>query len=150
MSLESDIRILKSVPFFASFGDEHLRLLAFGGENRRYAPGQPLFRLGDNADGGIVVLSGEVTLITRAETQGGETVVAGTLLGQRALLARTKRSHSAVAAKPVETILIRRTLFLRMLSEFPELANRLYQEMSSELRELTLRASSIIGPVEEG
>jgi CRP-like cAMP-binding protein len=142
MSLETDIAVLRQVPFFASFGDEHLRLLAFGGENRRYRPGQALFSIGDTSDGGMVVLTGEVVLL--AEDGQSQTFAAGSLFGQRALLARTKRYERAVAGSDCEVLMIRRTLFLRMLAEFPDLAARLHEEMSAELQALTDDAGVIV------
>lgn len=144
MSLESDIRILRQVPFFASFGDDHLRLLAFGGENRRFRAGQHLFRTGDNSDGGLVILSGEVRVPEDRGAGEGQLFGPATLFGQRSLLARNQRHHSAVAQGEVDAILIRRTLFVRMLSEFPDLADRLYREMSADLRALTDQAALLV------
>ena len=144
MSLESDIRILRQVPFFARFGEDHLRLLAFGGENRRFRAGDVLFRAGDHADGGLVVLAGEVRVPEDRGGGAGQLYGAATLFGQRALLARTTRRHGAVAETDAETILIRRTLFVRMLGEFPDLAARLQAEMSAELRALTEQAAALV------
>ncbi|MEM6383300.1 MAG: cyclic nucleotide-binding domain-containing protein [Pseudomonadota bacterium] len=144
MSLESDIRVLRQVPFLSGFGDEHLRLLAFGGENRRYRTGQAIFRQGESADGGMVVLHGQVRIpATRdgSDDESGDVYSTGTLFGQRALLARSVRSHSAIADTSVEALLIRRTLFRRVLTEFPDLAGQLHAQLSAELNDLTERAA---------
>ena len=144
MSLASDIAVLRRVPFFERFDDEHLRLLAFGGENLRHGEGDVLFRVGDATDGGHVILSGQIRLTRDAQDDPGERFKVATLLGQRALLVPTVRRHTAIAATRCETLLIRRSLFVRMLSEFPNLAAELHAEMADELRLLTDRASSVV------
>ncbi|MBV6658920.1 MAG: Crp/Fnr family transcriptional regulator [Devosiaceae bacterium] len=145
MSLESDIRVLRQVPFLKPFEEEHLRLLAFGGENRRYRKGQPLFSEGEPAEGGLVIIRGDVRVPNRSRDEEGDVFSTGTLFGQRALLTRKPRSHSAIAVSDVEAVLIRRTLFVRVLSEFPPLAERLYAQMSAELRGLTEQAGVLVG-----
>lgn len=145
MSLENDIAVLRQVPFFARFGDEHLRLLAFGGENRRFRAGQTLYRRGDPSDGGMVVLAGQIGLSSGERDDGVETFAVASLFGQRALLARTKRHDTATALEDCEVLMIRRTLFMRMLSEFPDLAADLYETMSQDLQDLVDRASHLVG-----
>lgn len=149
MSLASDITVLKRVPFFERFGDEHLRLLAFGGENQTYQADDVLFRVGDETEGGLVILTGQVRLTTREDEEEGERFKAGSLLGQRALLAPTKRRNNAFAVSRVEVMLIRRALFKRMLAEFPDLAAQLYAEMADELRTLTGRAAVVVSGREQ-
>ncbi|MFK7791068.1 MAG: cyclic nucleotide-binding domain-containing protein [Devosiaceae bacterium] len=147
MSLASDMAVLRRVPFFERFGDDHLRLLAFGGENMRFKANDTLFSSGDATEGGLVILSGQVLLTTarQKDDDDGERFKVGTLLGQRALLAETKRRHTATAVTGVEVMSIRRALFKRMLSEYPDLATQLYASMSSELLSLTAQASVVVG-----
>lgn len=144
MSLNTDIEVLRRVPFFARFGEEHLRLLAFGGENKSYAAGQTLFRAGDLSDGGLVVLSGKIVLSSGEHDDPGIPYETASLFGQRALLAATKRRQTATAEVDSEVMTIRRTLFVRMLAEFPDLARKLHQDMSTELRQLTDEASALV------
>ncbi|MEM1285564.1 MAG: Crp/Fnr family transcriptional regulator [Pseudomonadota bacterium] len=145
MSLASDIAVLRRVPFFESFGDEHLRLLAFGGENIKYKTDDVLFHIGDATDGGLVILSGQISLSKDGVADDGERFKVGSLIGQRALLTPTKRRATAVAVSPVEVMLVRRSLFLRMLSEYPDLAARLHEQMSAELHRLTDQAVAVVG-----
>ena len=119
-------------------------MLAFGSENQRFQPNDVLFRIGDNSDGGLVILSGEVVLSDGRDNSQAERLRAGTLLGQRALLAPTTRRHNALALSNVEALLIRRAVFVRMLAEFPDLAAQIYAEMSNELHALTEQASAVI------
>lgn len=150
MSLASDMALLRRVPFFERFGDEQLRLLAFGGENQRFQSNDVLFRVGDQTDGGLVILSGEIILSNGRTDNQGERFRAATLLGQRALLAPTTRRHNAVALSSVEVLLIRRSVFVRMLAEFPDLAAQIYADMSDELRSLTGKAAAVVGGTGSG
>lgn len=144
MSLNTDIEVLRRVPFFSRFGEEHLRLLAFGGENKTYAADQTLFRAGDPSEGGLVVLSGKIILSTGEHDDTGTPYETASLFGQRALLAATTRRQTATAQVDSEVMMIRRTLFVRMLAEFPDLAQKLHQDMSMELRQLTDEASALV------
>jgi CRP-like cAMP-binding protein len=60
------------------------------------------------------------------------------------LLASTQRRQTATAEIDSEVMLIRRTLFVRMLAEFPDLAQKLHEDMSMELRQLTDEASALV------
>ena len=61
----NDIETLSSVPLFAAFEREALRLVAFSAESRIYRAGDVVFRKGEPSDGGYVVMSGTVALERR-------------------------------------------------------------------------------------
>jgi CRP-like cAMP-binding protein len=134
MSLESDIRLLQTSPFFAALQPEALRLIAFAAETRNFRPGESLFRQGDVADGGYVVVSGEVTLQDgEGATKSDKTVGSGALIGELALLIPSTRPVTAVAQGTASAIKISRALFLRALEESPASARRLLTEMTLNL-----------------
>ncbi|KQT52035.1 cyclic nucleotide-binding protein [Aureimonas sp. Leaf454] len=139
MSLESDIAVLKRVPLFAELDGDQLRLLAFGAEHRRLRQGETLFRLGARADAGFVVIDGEIALTSgqpgRERTVGA--YGAGTVLGEMALLTETRRPVTATAASDCDVLRITRTLFRRMLEEYPEIAFSLHQRIAGELARMT-------------
>jgi CRP-like cAMP-binding protein len=136
MSLAQDIAILKRIPMFSDFQDDQLRLLAFSAESMDYAAGRRLFEQDERADGGLVITDGLVSLSTRAEKGFDEVdqVGPGTLLGESALLVETKRPCRAEAIEPVRIIRIRRALFKRMIAEYPELAQRLFDQRAAKFR----------------
>lgn len=135
MSLEQDIGVLQRVPLFAGLPTEALRLIAFSGEGRDFADGSILFREGDSAESGFVVMSGTVELIR--ERIKAKTVLAtlgpGDLIGELALIVPTNRPNKAQAAGPVRCHMIRRATFRRILEEFPDYAARLRAEMAARL-----------------
>lgn len=123
MPLEADVDRLSRVPLFSVMGPGALRLLAFAAESYPFASGDHLFSHGEAADGGYLIVSGLVELLTTNGSAGERRIVgAGVLLGEHALLAETLWSVSARAGKPTSTLKITRSIFLRALQEYPETA----------------------------
>jgi CRP-like cAMP-binding protein len=139
MSLESDIAVLKGVPLFAELDDGQLRLLAFGAEHRRLRKEETLFRLGARADAGFVLVAGEIALT--AGPPGHERAVGtfgpGTIFGEMALLTETRRPATAMATADCDVLRITRTLFRRMLEEYPDIAFALHQRLAEDLGRMT-------------
>ena len=144
MSLESDIKLLGTVSMLSDFTEDKLRLLAFSAESRDFRDGQRLYSAGDRADCAHVVSSGEVALFPPGEAdQPTEVVGRGALLGGLSLIVDGERTMTAVARGRVETILIRRPLFRRMLDEFPEIAAGLHRRLSVNVRDTTSRLMTV-------
>ncbi len=144
MSLETDIKLLGTVPMLSDFTEDKLRLLAFSAESREFRDGQRLYSAGDRADCAHIVSSGEVALFPPGDADSAAEVVGrGALLGGLALIVDGERTMTAVARGRVETILIRRPLFRRMLDEFPEIAAGLHRRLSANLRDTTSRLMTV-------
>ena len=144
MSLESDIKLLGTVSMLSDFTEDKLRLLAFSAESRDFRDGQRLYSAGDRADCAHVISSGEVALFPPGEAdQASEVVGCGALLGGLSLIVDGERTMTAVARGRVETILIRRPLFRRMLDEFPEIAAGLHRRLSANVRDTTSRLMTV-------
>lgn len=145
MALEDDIRILQRVRLLEGFTPEQLRLLAFGAESLRIRSGRDLYTEGAQADCAFVVSGGEVEFYREA---GGKRAVlgragAGSLLGEMALIAGGTRPTSAVAVSDVEVIRLNRSLFRRILEEYPELAATLHDRIAGEMNDLVARLEKI-------
>lgn len=130
---------------FEDLSSEQLRLLAFGAERLTVARGRELYREGQNAECGFVVAAGEIHLYR--ETPRGRVVVRpvtpGMLLGELALVTRTTRLTGAVAAEDSQVIRINRSLFLRMLEEYPETAAALHAKLTARLGEMLREIGSL-------
>jgi CRP-like cAMP-binding protein len=136
MALDDDIALLSRVPLFASLGGEPMRLLAFSAETRVLRAGDVLFKEGQAADSGYVVVEGSLILTS----SGGLTErVAGTgaLLGEIALIVETLRPATATAREPSTVLRIPRSLFRRVLNEFPEAALRVHEDFREKMRATT-------------
>jgi CRP-like cAMP-binding protein len=123
MALKRDIAILETVPLFTGMDRDALRLIAFAGETRVVRAGDVLFRRGEMSDGGYLVTSGAIALDS-ADDGSPATVVAttGALIGELALIIDTARPATAIAREPSSVLKIGRSVFRRVLDEFPELA----------------------------
>ena len=128
MSIEDDIAFFERVPTLRLLGRTALRILAIGAETRYVHDGESLFAAGDASDGGYVIQEGTFDLRSGSRS---DAVVAGpgTLLGELALLAATKRPATATAREPSTVIRISRSLFLRMLEGYPEAAIKLREQI---------------------
>ena len=95
MSIEDEITFLERLPMLRPLGSGALRSLAIAAETYSMQPGEVLFTAGEDADGAYILQQGSVTL---KPLQGPEAVAGpGTLLGESALLAETKRSATVTA-----------------------------------------------------
>ena len=135
MTLEGDIDILRRVPFFSGLPAEPLKLLAFSADARELADGSVLFRAGDPADEGHVVMEGRIELVR--ERDGGRQVLErlgpATLIGELALIVGTERPATAVASGRTRVLSIRRPLFRRMLTEYPDIAVAIRDQIAARL-----------------
>ncbi|WP_343312977.1 cyclic nucleotide-binding domain-containing protein [Brucella sp. BE17] len=135
MALDDDIQILGEVDLFGSLSPEQLRLLAFGAERLVLRSGRELFSEGQSADCAYIVVSGTITLFREVEDARAtvRTVGSGTILGEMALIAQANRLTSAVADVETEVIRISRSIFRRILEEYPEVAASLHNHISKSL-----------------
>lgn len=139
MSLEDDISLLRNVELFSDFEAEHLRLIAFGSQKMSFSEGHELFREGQSTDGGYVVVSGSIDLLS---FQGEKSELlskfqAGSLLGEMALISINKRIGTAVVSSDCELIKISRIMMHRILNEYPELAVSLQRKISQSVLSFT-------------
>lgn len=133
MGIEDDIAFFERVPTLRMLGRTALRILAIGAESRYVHDGEVLFNAGDASDCGFVIQEGTFSLETKT-TAGNEVVVGpGTLLGELALIAETKRPATATAREPSTVIRISRSLFLRMLEGYPEAAQLLRDQLAARI-----------------
>jgi CRP-like cAMP-binding protein len=100
-------------------------------------PGQRLFSKGDPGDTMYVVRSGAIRL-----GDGNyvfETVEAGGMFGEMALIDAAPRSASATAVSATEVIPVSQAQFLRMVQQTPYFAIRLARLLTKRLRAMNER-----------
>ncbi|WP_075997652.1 cyclic nucleotide-binding domain-containing protein [Salaquimonas pukyongi] len=136
MTLSDDIELLGRITLFDGFPAEQLRLLAFGSRRLMLRGGEVLFQEGDASDGGYVIVKGQLDLTVM--TGNRETILssqlAGSLVGEVALVTSNRRVTSAIARTNCELIFIPRELFLRMLREYPQLAASMHRRLADAVR----------------
>lgn len=146
MTLDEDMRILSGVELFRGFSREQLRLMAFGAETITLAAGRKLYAEGAPADCAFVVVQGEVALYR--EVGGTQHIISverrGAILGQFALIADGERLTGAVARTDAQVIRLGRTMFLKILEEYPELAELLHRRIAADLEAMLDRMSRVM------
>jgi CRP-like cAMP-binding protein len=150
MTIEDDIAFLEGIPLLRRLGGPALRILAIGAESYRVEPGQVLFVAGETADGAYIVQDGSFSL--QPDTGGAADVIAGpgTLLGESALMAETRRPATATARENSTVLRISRAMFLKMLEGYPDAAQRLREVIAARADEWTrdmenVRAALVAG-----
>jgi CRP-like cAMP-binding protein len=133
MSLQDDIIALERAPLFSEIGRDALRLLAFSADARRLSPGEFLFRKGARAEGAYVIAHGELDLLATDKIVLRQ-VGPGALIGETALIIEGERPFSARASSACEVIGISRSVFRRVLEEFPEIVSALQLRLGERLR----------------
>lgn len=134
MSLDDDFRRLSRIPLFSALEPEALRLIAFSAETRILRAGDVLFRRGDASDCGYIVLSGTIALDAAGDgSVAGQTVGRNGLVGELALIIDVARPATAVAREPSTVLRVPRSLFHRVLQEFPRSAERIRRNMTQRL-----------------
>lgn len=145
MGLQDDIDLLSHVGLFRDFGLEHLRLIAFGTERQVLKKGTRLFAEGDESEGGYVIVSGQVDIVLHRGDRDLvlESCSQAGLIGELALITGNRRVADAIAKTDCEILFIPRSLFHRLLSEYPDKAQMLHMRISQSVRELVQQMQDI-------
>ena len=145
MALDDHIRILSGVRLFTGFTQEQLRLLAFGAEAMTLPAGRKLYREDDDADSAYIVVRGKIRLFRENEGEPVEVGMAeaGSTLGEMALIADARRLTSAEAAVDTEVLRINRSMFRRILEEYPETAEALRDRIIEDLQALIRKIEAV-------
>jgi len=125
VSLARHMAVMRNAPFLRVLNEDPLKLLAFGSEPANLKPRQTLFEAGEEAGGAVLVLGGQLRLIS--ETAGAPTRVAsvGQLVDELALVVPVRRRSTGVAQTSCELLMLPRDRMLRILEEYPDAAEKL-------------------------
>lgn len=146
MALNDDIRLLSQVPLFKELDGDQLRLIAFGAERRSIGSGQELFRERSPAEAAFIVAKGrfELSVTDRHGTIKPEKVVGpGTLLSELALVTMVERKFTAIAIDDAEVLKISRTLFQRLLEEYPQVGRLIEARIRENISNLAKAAAAM-------
>lgn len=143
MSIEDDIAFIERVPTLRMLGRTALRILAIGAESRYVHEGEVLFNAGEPTDCGYVIQEGSFRLESDARSVGEVIAGPGTLLGELALIAETRRPATAKAREPSTVIRISRSLFLKMLEGYPEAAVILREQIAARVQQSVAEVADV-------
>jgi CRP-like cAMP-binding protein len=145
LSLESDIDLIKAIPFFEGFSPEQLKLIAFSAESRSLPEKLLLYDEGQLLHSAYVIASG--ALRAERKVKGGEIrkrgIAPGAILGERALILDTRAAEAVRVESRARVLQIRKTMFRRLLQEYPEIAQTLRARLSRTLVEAARDLSGV-------
>lgn len=135
MHLDDTAHILGSAEFFTICNLEQRRMLAFASERVQLDAGETLFKSGDVTPGAYVLISGSLTSRQNNEVDDKEFEVSqrGTLIGQLSLITTQKRRATLTCLEPAELLLVTRSSFLKLIDQFPEVAQRAEEMIRNDI-----------------
>lgn len=101
-------------------------------ETRSFAEGEVIFKEGDAGDAMFGVKDGAIDLIVAGTTI--ETVTAGGIFGEMAIIDHAPRSATAVAARPSQIVVIDEARFKSLTQGDPEFALIVLRVISRRIR----------------
>jgi len=135
MGLNEEVELLRNIPLFANIAPSKLKLLAFTSERISYDANQVLFNQGEIGDAAFIIIDGEAD-ITIDTPQGPITVATvgrNDIIGEIAILCDVPRTASVRAKDKLETLVISKDLFFRLIMEFPQIAVEIMRELAQRL-----------------
>lgn len=141
MSLNEEVEILRNIPMFANIESSKLKLLAFTSERHTYGEGEFLFRQGDEGDSAYIIVDGEADVII--DTDEGPLTVAhfrkNALIGEIAILTDVPRTATVQATTRLDTMVVSKELFFRLVMEFPQIGVEIMRELAKRLEATNAR-----------
>jgi len=139
MSLNDTVDVMREVPMFRKVDPKQLRLFAFMGETLTYRAGERLFEKGDDGDAAFIIRKGEVDVLV--PTEAGETSVAvlgeKEIFGEMAVLCDQPRSTAISAKTDLVTLRLDRSVIMKLLAEFPDIALEMIRVLADRLEATT-------------
>ncbi len=129
---------LEKSSLFRQLPAAELKPVLAAAQEKRFAPGQEIFKEGDSGDGVYVVKSGQVEIsgaIGAGQRHAFARVVPGDFFGEMAVLDHQPRSASASAVEATEVFFIPREPLAELLGRSPPLCLTLLEEISRRIRE---------------
>jgi CRP-like cAMP-binding protein len=138
---------LAACRLFSGLDDRAMELVANALRVRRFRRGEVIFHAGDPGDSLFIVAAGSVKITVTSE-DGAEpailtTIGRGGFFGELALLDGAPRSATAAAADAVETLVLRRDAFDRLVDTEVGLRRTLLGALAGEIRRLTAQVEDL-------
>lgn len=139
MSLSEEVELLRNIPLFANIEPSKLKLLAFTSEQIAYSKDQVLCKQGEIGDAAYIIIDGEAEILvdTPAGPMAVATVGRNDIVGEIAILCDVPRTATVKAKTKLETLVISKDLFFRLIMEFPQIGIEIMRELASRLEATT-------------
>jgi CRP-like cAMP-binding protein len=121
------------LPLFSKVSKRHLRQVAKLATFTEFSPGEMVIQAGERGDAFYLILSGRAKVVgkPRARTLG-----TGDYFGEMALIDGEPRSATVTAASTLQTMMLPRRPFLKLLEQEPKIAVALLEGLAGRVRRL--------------
>ncbi|UZQ56213.1 mechanosensitive ion channel [Trichothermofontia sichuanensis B231] len=145
---------LRQVPYFHGFSDLELRQLIEIGYRKRLQPSDILFRENDAGDAFYIVLSGSVEVFVEKLNKQLAILSAGQFFGELSLILGIPRTATVRALEVTTLFVINSKSFSKLLQNYPEFYNVIFNELCKHQKELEerqkqLRELGLLNPDED-
>lgn len=137
LSLVEKMFFLRKTSNFANASIEALSDLAAGSYEKRYRPGDVIWRAGDDAQSSVQVLAG--TVICEAPDVKPFEFGVGMIVGGLDSMARQARWYDCIAKDDVRLLVIERTLMFDVLEDHIEMAMALLRALATGMQAILTR-----------
>jgi CRP-like cAMP-binding protein len=125
---------LAVLPLFRGLSPLQLATIARRAERVAYSPGAVIIEENALAEAAVLIVAGSAARVSGPELLGrSESVVAGSLLGEAAMLVETTYGSTVVARTAVRAVHITRDAMQEQMLQDPLLADRLVQNLAKRL-----------------
>ena len=146
MAIPVSTTVLRTVPLFAGFTEDQLRLLATAVNRRNVPRGTVVIVEGDPTDSLYIIISGRLKVMM-SDAEGKEVILAmlgpGEYFGEMGLIDDSPRSATVMAVEPCELITLAKKDFKKFLAEHFEMAMTVMRGLVRRLREADRKIGSL-------
>jgi CRP-like cAMP-binding protein len=135
MRVKAEAEAFRRIPLFADCDRAQLQVIAFASERVEFTAGQSLIRQGQKGEAAYLILSGtaKVERNEKGKAEFVATAESGAFVGELGMIAGLPYSVTVTAQTPVSAARVRRDLFMRVVSEFPEFGSQVYAALARKL-----------------
>ena len=136
MSVDEELEHLRNIAAFAKLERSKLKLLAFASALTRFEAGELLFREGEIGDSVYVIISGQAEVAIERLPQRLVLAEIGPddVIGEIAVLCDLPRTATVRALTNLETLIIPRDVFYRLVTDTPTVGVDFMRLMASRFK----------------
>jgi CRP/FNR family cyclic AMP-dependent transcriptional regulator len=146
MAIPVSTTVLRTVPLFAGFPDEQLRVIASVVSRRNVPRGTIVIVEGDPTDSLYIIIAGRLKVMM-SDSEGKEVILAmlgpGEYFGEMGLIDESPRSATVMTVEPCELIVVTKREFKKILSENFDMAETVMRGLVRRLREADRKIGSL-------
>lgn len=135
MRMDDAAGVLSQADFFDICDDEQRRMLGFAGDRQHFDADDVIYRAGEVPQGAYVLMDGTVKARHEGAEAGKPYALSepGSVISPTALILDKPRQVTFTAVTDCELLFVPRSAFLKLLRQYPELAQRAAQRIEQDL-----------------